>query len=49
MATRKGKKTSHLTKKECESILFKLENQKTSKYYADVLKQLEKLNCKQSK
>ena len=49
MAKRMGKKTSHLSKTECETILFKLDAQKTSKYYADVLKQLEKLNSKQAK
>lgn len=49
MATRKGKKTSCLSKTECETILFKLDAQKTSKYYADVLKQLEKLNSKRNK
>jgi hypothetical protein len=49
MATRKGKKTNNLTENECETILFKLETHKDSKYYKDVLKQLERLKKKNIK
>lgn len=49
MATRKGKKTNRLSIKECETILFKLEVHKDSKYYRDVVKQLERLLKKNTK
>lgn len=42
----KNKKVNNLSKKECETILFKLSNQSQSKYYKDVLRQLERLNKK---
>jgi hypothetical protein len=42
----KKKKVRNLSKKECETILFKLSNQTQSKYYKDVYQHLEHLKGK---
>jgi len=43
---KKCKKVNKLTLKECESILFKLDNQSQSKYYKNILERMTKLNQK---
>jgi len=45
-AKKKGKKVNKLTLQECESLLFKLENQSQSKYYKNILEWMAKLKQK---
>lgn len=45
----KRKKVRNLTLTECETILFKLNNQSSSKYYRDVFNQLQRLKNKLNK